>query len=124
MHTRRTLTLTRPGWDITLDATGRLAVTSGDAATAQAVANDVRLFTEDAYFIQDQGIPHYAVELGQGLTPMLIRSFIHRAAIRVPDVAEVLEVSVSAFDPETRQLQGDILLTTQEGSHAPRRIDF
>ena len=89
MHTRRTLTLTQPGWDITLDAIGRIDVTSGDLATAQAVANDARLFTEDAYFVQDQGIPHYAVELGQRLTPDLIRSFLYRAAMRVEGVISI-----------------------------------
>jgi hypothetical protein len=124
-HTRRTLTLTHPGWDITLDDTGRLAVTSGAMATAQAVANDVRLFTDDAYFARDRGIPHFAVELGQKRSPSLIRSFIYRACASIPDVREVTDVNVSGFDPETRRLSGEIAFTTQEDAdHAARRIDL
>ena len=56
MHTRRTLTLT-PKWDICLDPSGYIALTNGAIATAQNVANEARLFTNDAYFQQDKGTP-------------------------------------------------------------------
>ena len=36
-------------WDIQLDASGNIAVTTGDYAVAQNVSNSVRLFTDDAY---------------------------------------------------------------------------
>ena len=47
-------------WDIQLDASGNIAVTTGDYAVAQNVSNAVRLFTNDAYYDPDRGIPHFA----------------------------------------------------------------
>jgi len=114
MHTRRTLTL-NSAWDLTLDGTGRIALTGDDMATAQNVANEARLFTNDAYFIQDQGIPHFIVELGQQVSKSVLRSYLREAALRVSDVQEVLSVDITDLDPETRNLSGDIQFTTVEG---------
>ena len=115
-HTRRSLHLVRDTWDITLDGVGRIALTAGDPATAQNVANEARLFTEDAYFQQDKGVPHFAVELGRRVNNAVLRSYLRRAALSVPDVREVLSVQIISFDPKTRILTGDIQFTTVEGT--------
>lgn len=114
-HTRRTLTLDKRFWDLETDGTGLISVTAEDMATAQNVANEARLFTNDAYFIQDQGIPHYIIELGNRVNYSVLRSRLRNAALRVPDVAEVLSVEILSFDPTTRLLTGDIRFTTLEG---------
>ena len=114
-HTRRTLRLTRD-WDLTLDQTGRIALTGGDPATAQNVANEARLFTRDAYFIQDRGIPYFAAILGRRVNNAVARFYLRRAALSVPDVKEVLSVEVTGLHPETRALTGDIQFTTKEGT--------
>jgi len=114
-HTRRTLLLDRKAWDVTLDGVGRISLTGGDAATAQNVANEARLFTEDAYFIQDQGVPHFLIELGRRVNNSVLRSYLRRAALQVPDVKEVLSIQIISFDPTTRTLTGDIQFTTTEG---------
>lgn len=116
MHTRRTLQLDHARWDITLDGTGRIALAVDDAATAQNVANEARLFTNDAYFDQDRGIPHFAVELGQRVHNALLRSHLRRAALRVPDVKDVLSVEITGFDQKNRELSGDIRFTTVAGA--------
>ena len=54
-HTRKTLLLDS-NWDLCLDKAGRIAVAEGPYATAQAVANECRLFTDDAYFEPQRGI--------------------------------------------------------------------
>jgi hypothetical protein len=113
-HTRRTLLLTKD-WDLTLDGVGRIALTGEDHATAQNVANEARLFTNDAYFIQDKGIPHFLFNLGRRVNSSVLRAYLRRAALRVPDVKEVLAVEVLGFDPKTRTLTGDIVFTTAEG---------
>lgn len=113
-HTRRTLTLTK-SWDITLDGGGQIDVTWGDLATAQNVANECRLFTDDAYFIQDQGIPHFVVDLGERVTDLsVLRSYIRRVAMDTYDVAEVLSVNLDSFDTETRILTGSVTFKTTE----------
>lgn len=113
-HTRRTLQLDRKTWDVTLDGVGRISLTGDDYATAQNVANEARLFTEDAYFIQDQGIPHFTIELGRRVNASVLRSYLRRAALSVPDVKDVLSVQIISFDPKTRTLTGDIQFTTVE----------
>ena len=114
-HTRRTLLLTKD-WDVTLDGSGRIALTGEDYATAQNVANEARLFTDDAYFIQDQGIPHFVVDLGKRVNNSVVRAYLRRAALRVPDVHEVLAVNITGFDPKTRTLTGDIQFKTVGGA--------
>lgn len=123
-HTRRTLLLTKK-WDVTLDGVGRIATTADDYATAQNVANEARLFTEDAYFIQDKGTPYFVTALGQRANAAVVRSYLRRSALRVPDVKEVLSIRIDNIDSETRTLTGDIQFTTVEGaSNVAIRTDF
>lgn len=114
-HTRRTLELTRV-WDVTLDGSGRIALRGDELATAQNVSNEARLFKDDAYFIQDQGIPHFVIDLGRRVNSSVTRSYIRRAALSVPDVAEVLSIEIFGVDPKTRTLTGEIKIKTVEGS--------
>lgn len=112
MHTRRTLELDSGAWDLTVDSVGRVKLASGAAATAQNVANEARLFTKDAYFAQERGIPHFAVELGKRGSTAPLRSHLRKAALLVDDVAEV--TSVNAEVPEGRKITGDIRFRTAE----------
>ena len=52
-------------WDIHTDKNGNIAVVKDAYAIAQNCANAVRLFTNDAYFNRDRGIPHFDIELGK-----------------------------------------------------------
>jgi hypothetical protein len=119
----RTLTLNPKTWDLTLDSSGRIALTQGALAISQNVANQARLFTEDAYFIQDQGIPHFLIDLGRAANLTLTRSYLRRAALKVPEIKEVLAVSI--INSETRRMRGEIQFTLKEGdTHGPLRINF
>ncbi len=80
-HTRRTLSLNPQTWDVQLDSVGRISVTQEDLATAQTVANEVRLFTEDAYFIQERGLPHFIRELGDRANDAIVRFYLSQPAI-------------------------------------------
>ena len=46
-------------WDLILDDGGQIVDTAGAYGIAQNVANAVRLFTDDAYYFRDRGIPHF-----------------------------------------------------------------
>lgn len=115
-HSRRTLLLTRD-WDVDTDESGRIILTHDEYATAQNVANEARLFKDDAYFIQDQGIPHFVIDLGRRVNTSVARSYLRRAALSVPDVAEVLSIEIFGVDPKTRTLTGDIQFKTVEGKN-------
>ena len=113
-HTQYTLSLNED-WDIQADAVGRIRTTSGVRATAQNVANENRLFTNDAYFAKDSGIPHFSVTFGRRAPESALRSFVRSASLRVPAVAEVSAVRLADLAPQTRTLHGEITFTTKEG---------
>lgn len=114
-HTTRTLSLLPETWDVTLDSVGRIALTGGKPATLQNVANEARLFTGDAYFQQDRGIPRFKTELGQRVNNAVMRSYLRRAALAVPDVREVTSVTTGAVDPASREIPGNVEVKTYSG---------
>lgn len=116
-HTRKTLELSER-WDLLLTSSGDIAVRNGDIATAQNVANEGRLFTDDAYFIQDKGIPHFSVELGKSsASSILLEAQLRTAARRVDDVSEIVSINVTNFDRKSGTLSGEITFTTIEGEN-------
>lgn len=110
MHT---LYLNPLNWDIVLDSSGRLEHSAGAYAVAQNVANAVRLFTNDAFFAQDEGIAHFDTELGKKPAPALLRARIRDAALRVEGVKSAA-VILDDIRPN-RALSGIIELTVLDG---------
>ena len=116
-HTRKTLLLDS-NWDLCLDKAGRIAIAEGAYATAQAVANECRLFTDDAYFEPNRGIPYYLVALGRKLSPSVLRARLRDAAYLVEDVEDVTDVVLESLDTETRRVTGEIQFVSVEGENA------
>ena len=116
-HTRKTLMLDH-NWDICLNNDGRIRLAEGAYATAQNVANECRLFTQDAYFEQERGIPYYLIALGHKPSPSVLRARLRDAALLVDDVAEVTDIILESLDTETRKVTGDIRFTSREGENA------
>lgn len=103
-------------WDIHVDKNGDIALSDGNYAIAQNAANAVRLFTNDAYFNQDRGIPHYDIELGHN--PISSQSvLINRIREAVLNVDGVEDAQISLeFDNETRTFGGEITLATADST--------
>ena len=116
-HTRKTLLLDKQ-WDICLDKAGRIRIAEGAYATAQNVANECRLFTDDAYFEPERGIPYYLIALGRKLSPSVLRARLRDAAFLVDDVEDVTGVELESLDTETRRVTGEIQFTSKEGENA------
>ena len=107
-----TLYLTPDNWDITLDSSGRLQTSATAYAIAQNVANAVRLFTNEAYFAMDEGIPHFEIELGYTRPALsVLRARIREAALNVDGV---LDAAVNLDGVRDRKLTGEILLTVAD----------
>jgi len=108
-----------------LTGVGGIDVAGDEYAIAQNVANEVRLFIEDAYFIQDQGIPHFMIKLGQrAADSAILNSCIRRAALRVEGVKEVLSVTVSSFDPAARTLKGEVIFRVRGGANGAITVNL
>lgn len=97
-------------WDITLAENGTLATVDTDYATAQKVANEVRLFTQDAFFNQQNGIPHFNIELGSLPPQQILKQRIKQAALAVEGV---VSATVSFSSLEDRVLTGAVNVRLQ-----------
>lgn len=113
-HTTRTIYLSET-WDIELWDSGNMRIREGEEATAQDVANECRRFVNDSYFGYDVGVPHFNIELGSTLPEALLRKAIRQAALRVEDVARILNIKIDTFDKETRTLYGTISFESKLG---------
>lgn len=110
---KRTLFL-NDSWDITLDGAGNLATTSGRYCDAQNVANAVRLFTNDAYLRQRQGVPHFDLDLGVKPSLSEVRAVYRTTALAVENIADAT-VEIAGLDTETRAMTGTIQAKSANG---------
>lgn len=110
-----TLLLDTDTWDLTLDSGGNIATTTGSYGIAQNVANAVRLFTNDAWYDPDRGIPHFLIDLGMLPQESLVRARMTKAARGVDGVAAAT-MTITGLDART--LTGTISLTLTNGDTA------
>ena len=116
--TAHTLYLRPDSWDITLDSSGRIARSTQAYAIAQNVANAVRLFTGEAFFAMDEGIPHFDIELGKTRPALsVLRARMREAALNVEGV---LDAQITLDDVQDRKLTGEILLTVADGDKSTK----
>ena len=116
--TAHTLYLNPDSWDITLDSSGRIARSTQAYAIAQNVANAVRLFTNEAFFAMDEGIPHFDIELGKTRPALsVLRTRMREAALNVEGV---LDAQITLDDVQERKLTGEILLTVADGDKSSK----
>ena len=116
--TAHTLYLRPDTWDITLDSSGRIARSTQAYAIAQNVANAVRLFTGEAFFAMDEGIPHFDIELGKTRPALsVLRARMREAALNVEGV---LDAQITLDDVQDRKLTGEILLIVADGDKSSK----
>lgn len=103
-------------WDIHCDENGNIATISDDMAVAQNCANAVRLFTNDAYFNKDRGIPHFDIELGKKPIPAK-STLINRITNALMAVDGVLDCQVILdFNNTTRAFEGEAYVITHSNT--------
>lgn len=101
-------------WDLSVDASRRIALATDQYATAQTVANACRLWTGEAPFNADRGIPYETEILGKQPSPRLLSGWFETEAETVPGVQSA--VAVIQFNNSSRQLSGQIQCTLTDGT--------
>lgn len=103
-------------WDIYVDEAGNIALADGDYGVAQTAANKVRLFTNDAYFDQTKGIPHFDIELGKNynVSEAVLTNRIRKEVLSVDGVTDA-KVQLEK-ESGGRVIGGNILITTNTGT--------
>ena len=94
----KTLLLDVDAWDLTVDASGNIAVADEPYALAQDAASAIRLFVGELYFDTTQGIPYFEQILGQAPAVSLMKAYFNRAALTVPGVVKAQTFILSFTD--------------------------
>ncbi len=105
--------LLNDSWDINVDASGNIAKVTDDYAIAQNVANAFRLFTDDAWFFPERGIPHFLIELRKAPKVNILKVRLRKAALAIEGVADC---EIDLLHVEDRDLSGMALLTLENGN--------
>jgi len=110
-----TLLLDTALWDLTLDASGNIAVASPPYSLAQDAASQIRLFQGELWYDVTQGIPYFTQVLGFNPSISLMKALFVRAALSVPGV-----VSAQCFITGivNRQVKGQVQITDSSGNVA------
>lgn len=112
-HENKTALLDPKSWDLQLTPEGNILLISGNLAIAQNLANEIRLWTNDAYFQQKNGINWKEAQLAKSLDTTVLSQVIREAGNRTQGVQSVDSVTVTEFDEENRILHGEITITTE-----------
>lgn len=123
LNTGHSLELTTDDqWDIQLDSHGRLKECTGAYAIAQHAANAIKLFTNDAYYEPEKGIPHFVIDLGRKLHPAIIRSRYEGAAKSIAGVAAA-KMNDLELDKD-RRMTCSMTLYLIDGNEASINVDI
>lgn len=83
-------------WDLQLDNQGNIAYCKPPYATAQTVANAIKLFDGELYYNTNAGIPYFNDILGRPHSYSLYKHYIIDACKRVESVSNV-ELVINKF---------------------------
>lgn len=110
-----TLQLSVPGWDLTLDSNGDIAVATGAYALAQDAASAIRTFLGEVYYDTTIGIPYNTQIFGR-LPPMpLLKAQFVAAALTVPGIASAV-CYLTAYS--SRLVSGQVQIVSETGETA------
>jgi hypothetical protein len=112
-HTAYTAKLT-PSWDLQLNKEGNISTVTGPLSIAQNFANELRLWTNDAFYQIENGIDWKEVQLAKTLDSGVLIQIIKETGLRTAGVKTVDNVEIQEVDTENRILHGNITFTTEQ----------
>ena len=92
-------------WDLTLDASGNIALASQPYSLAQDAATAIRTFAGECYYDTTQGLPYFDEIFTSPVPLSLYRALCVKAALSVPGV---IRADVFFTDIGGRQLRGQV----------------
>lgn len=109
-----TLKLDTDTWDLTVDASGNIAVATGPEAIAQDVASSVRLFSGELWYDTTQGVPYLQQILGKLPSAQFMKTQFIAAGMGVPGVVSI-KCFLTGLDPK-RGIGGQLQITDNTGA--------
>ena len=108
-----TIFLNPTTWDLDVDASGSIALSSSAYSVAQDVASQALLWRGEAPYNTDDGIPYEQSVLGHRPAQATLAAWYQQEALRVPDVASATPVLI--YD-QARGVTGQIQVTLTDGT--------
>ena len=108
-----TLLLDFPGWDLSIDNFGNIAMATPAYALAQDVASAVRLFLGELWYDTKGGIPHFQDVLGHLPPQALFIGYVVQAALTVPGVVDA-QCTIIEFNERT--IRGQVNFIDETGA--------
>lgn len=103
------LLLDADSWDLTLDASGNIAVADDPYATAQDVACAIRTVLGEVWFNVSLGIDYFGLIFGKTPSLALLKTSITQQALTVPSVTTA-KCFITGF--LNRTITGQVQVTT------------
>lgn len=103
-----TLYLTPDSWDLTVDASGNIAMASDPYSQAQDAASNIKLFQGELWYDTTQGLPYFQSILGYLPPISLLKAKLVAAALMVPGVNKASCYLTSIVN---RTLSGQVQIT-------------
>ena len=107
-----TLYLTPSGWDLTLDASGNIAMASEPYALAQDAASACRTFIGECWYDTTIGVPYWQDILGLAPPLQLLKQYLIDAALTVPGIVDA-QVYITQVG---RAISGQVQVTDTAGN--------
>lgn len=108
----QTLLLDDENWDLSIDASGNIAVAPDPLSMAQDAASAIRTFAGEVYFDTTIGIPYFSQILGYAPPVSLMKAYFNQAAMQVPGVAAAKTFITNWQD---RIVSGQVQITDSSG---------
>jgi hypothetical protein len=102
-------------WDITLDASGNIAMAQAPYALAQDVASACRTVLGEVYYDTTQGVDYFGQIFGKTPPATVFQEMFVAAALTVPGVVSATCV-ISSYDSSTRLATGQVSFTDSSGA--------
>lgn len=107
--------LLNANWDLTLDANGNIAVAAEPYALAQDAASAIQTYLGEVGWDTTLGVPYQTQIFGQAPPMSLLKQLLINAALSASPDIDSAQVFFSSFNPNTRQLAGQVQLTSVTG---------
>lgn len=102
-------------WDLTLDASGNIAMASAPYSLAQDVASACRTVLGEVYYDTTQGVDYFGQIFGETPPANIFQEMFIAAALTVPGVASATCV-IESYSAETRTVTGQVQFIDTSGN--------
>jgi hypothetical protein len=109
----KTLLLLPGTWDLTVDASGNIAVASDPYSRAQDASSAIRLFLSELWYDTTQGIDYWGSIIGYPPNIPLLKAKLAAQALSVPGIKKATVFISSIVD---REVHGQVQVTDVDGN--------